>query len=49
VIAQLRAEQQRLITEADRIQRAIDQLEKNWNDVVTPRPELEPAAPAAEK
>jgi hypothetical protein len=39
VIGELRKEQQRLITEADRIQRAIDQLEKSWNDAVTPRPE----------
>lgn len=42
VVAELRKEQQRLITEADRIQRAIDQIEKEWNDAVIPRPELEP-------
>jgi hypothetical protein len=41
VIADLRKEQQRLITEADRIQRAIDQIEKEWSDAVTPRPEIE--------
>ena len=48
VIAELRKEQQRLITEADRIQRAIDQLEKNWNDAVTPRPEQDAPPPPAE-
>lgn len=41
VISELRKEQQRLITEADRIQRAIDQLERDWSDTVTPRPEFE--------
>jgi hypothetical protein len=45
VIADLRKEQQRLISEADRIQRAIDEIEKQWNDAVTPRPELEPSPP----
>lgn len=47
VIAELRKEQQRLITEADRIQRAIDQLEREWSDATTPRPEFnEPREPA---
>ena len=47
VISELRKEQQRLITEADRIQRAIDQLEREWSDATTPRPEFEvPEAPA---
>lgn len=47
VIAELRKEQQRLITEADRIQRAIDQLERSWSDATTPRPEFDvpPEAP----
>ncbi|HWE03136.1 MAG TPA: YdjY domain-containing protein [Tepidisphaeraceae bacterium] len=39
VIAELRREQQRLIDEADRIQRAIDKLEKEYQDMTTPRPE----------
>ena len=38
VISQLRAEQQRLIDEADRIQRLIDQLDKQYQDMTTPRP-----------
>jgi hypothetical protein len=38
VIEQLRREQQRLIDEADRIQRAIDKLEKQYQDMTTPRP-----------
>ena len=45
VIAQMRQEQQRLIDEADRIQRAIDALEKEYQDFTTPRPP--PAPPAA--
>lgn len=45
VVADLRKEQQRLINEADRIQRAIDQIEKDWNDMVTPHPDLEPQPP----
>jgi hypothetical protein len=36
VIAGLRAEQQRLIDEADRIQRVIDELEKKYQDLTTP-------------
>ena len=39
VINSLRREQQRLIDEADRIQRTIDQLEKEYQDLTTPRPE----------
>jgi hypothetical protein len=38
VIGNLRREQQRLIDEADRIQRAIDKLEKEYQDLTTPRP-----------
>ena len=37
-ISALRREQQRLIDEADRIQRAIDQLEREYNDSITPHP-----------
>ena len=32
---------QQLIDEADRIQRAIDQLEKEYQNLTTPRPEQE--------
>jgi hypothetical protein len=39
VMADLRREQQRLIDEADRIQRAIDGLEKQYQDMTTPHPE----------
>ncbi|CAN5431829.1 hypothetical protein BH10PLA1_BH10PLA1_06760 [soil metagenome] len=39
VMAQMRREQQRLINEADRIQRAMDELEKDYQDMTTPRPE----------
>lgn len=42
VINDLRREQQRLINEADRIQRMIDQLEKDYQDMTTPRPEPTP-------
>lgn len=38
VIGELRDEQQRLIDEADRIQRLIDQLEREYQDITTPRP-----------
>jgi hypothetical protein len=41
VINQLRREQNRLIDEADRIQRVIDQLQKEYQDMTTPRPEAE--------
>jgi hypothetical protein len=37
-INELRREQQRLIDEADRIQRAIDVLEKRYQDMTTPAP-----------
>ena len=39
VITQLRREQQRLIDEADKVQRLIDELEKQYQDMTTPRPE----------
>ena len=39
VINELRHEQQRLIDEADRIQRTIDELEKAYADMTTPQPE----------
>lgn len=38
VIAAMRSEQQRLIDEADRLQRGIDALEKEYQDLTTPRP-----------
>jgi hypothetical protein len=38
VITALRHEQQRLVEEADRIQRTIDQLEKEYQDLSTPHP-----------
>ena len=38
VITAMRDEQQRLIDEADRLQRAIDALEKEYQDLTTPRP-----------
>ena len=38
VITAMRTEQQRLIDEADRLQRAIDALEKEYQDLTTPRP-----------
>jgi hypothetical protein len=39
VINDLRKEQQRLIDESDRIQRTIDELEKQYQDMTTPQPE----------
>jgi hypothetical protein len=39
VITQLRAEQQRLIDEADKVQRLIDQLEKQYQDMTAPKPQ----------
>jgi hypothetical protein len=42
VVSQLRAEQQRLIDEADRIQRVIDELEKQYQQMTTPRPSSAP-------
>lgn len=47
VINQLRREQNRLIDEADRIQRVIDQLQKDYQDMTTPRPETEEKHDAA--
>lgn len=46
VVNSMRREQQRLIDEADRIQRKIDELEKTYQDMTTPRPAaLPPAEP----
>jgi hypothetical protein len=42
VIGDLRKEQQRLIDESDRIQRTIDELEKEYQDMTTPQPEPTP-------
>ena len=39
VITELRREQQRLIDEADKVQRLIDDLEKQYQDMTTPRPQ----------
>jgi hypothetical protein len=39
VISDLRREQQRLIDEADRIQRTIDKLDKEYESMTTPHPE----------
>ena len=38
VITALRREQQRIIDEADKVQRLIDELEKEYQDMTTPRP-----------
>src|SRR4029078_7844317 len=38
VFSAMRAEQQRLIDEADRLQRSIDALEKEYQDLTTPHP-----------
>lgn len=38
IIEQLRAEQSRLVNEAERVSRVIDELQKQYNDMVTPRP-----------
>jgi hypothetical protein len=46
VLTALRREQQRLIDEADRLQRAIDELEKEYQDLTTPHPPGAQAAPA---
>lgn len=40
VINALRREQQRLIDEADRVQRAIDRLERQYQDMTTPQPDF---------
>lgn len=39
VVVALRREQQRLVDEADRIQRLIDQFERDYQQMTTPRPE----------
>jgi hypothetical protein len=39
VLAELRQEQQRLIDAADRIQRLIEQIEREYRDMTTPRPQ----------
>jgi hypothetical protein len=39
VIQELRTQQQKLIDAADRVQRTIDELEKSYQDLTTPRPE----------
>jgi biopolymer transport protein ExbD len=39
VLTELRREQQRLIDEADRVQRTIDEFEKEYQDMTTPQPE----------
>ena len=44
VLTELRREQQRLIDEADRVQRTIDEFEKEYQDMTTPRPEGTEAA-----
>jgi hypothetical protein len=46
VLNELRREQQRLIDEADRIQRTIDDLDKQYQDMTTPQPE--PVGPATQ-
>jgi hypothetical protein len=46
VVNALRREQNRLIDEADRIQRVIDQLQKEYQDMTTPRPEGDEAPKA---
>lgn len=42
VISELRREQQRLIDEADRIQRLIDELQRDYDEMTTPRPAPNP-------
>lgn len=42
VIMSLRQEQQRLIEEADRIQRLIDDLDRQYQDITTPHPSTLP-------
>jgi hypothetical protein len=39
VIADLRAQLQKLLDEGDKVQRTIDELEKEYQDLTTPRPE----------
>jgi len=47
VINQLRREQLRIINEADKVQRLVDELEKSYQDLTTPRPEVPAPSPAA--
>jgi hypothetical protein len=48
VINALRREQNRLIDEADRVQRVIEELQKDYQDMTTPRPGGEGQKPAGE-
>jgi hypothetical protein len=48
VINALRREQNRLIDEADRVQRVIEELQKDYQDMTTPRPGGEGQKPDAE-
>ena len=50
VMLQLRREQQKLVDQADRIQRLIDDLERQYQEMTTPQPQLPAAAtqPASE-
>jgi hypothetical protein len=41
IMQSLRTQQQKLIDEADRMQKTIDELEKEYQDLTTPRPEEE--------
>jgi hypothetical protein len=43
VILQLRREQQKLVDQADQIQRLIDDLERQYQQMTTPQPQLAPA------
>ena len=43
VVESLRKEQQRLISEADLIQRSIDEIEKEYQDLTTPQPASQPS------
>lgn len=43
VIRQLRREQQKLVDQADQIQRLIDDLERQYQEMTTPQPQLAPA------
>jgi hypothetical protein len=38
IIRDLQSEQQRLISEADRVARLIDELQRQYNELTTPRP-----------
>ena len=49
VITALRKEQNRLIDEADRVQRVIDQLQKEYQEMTTPQAELDFKEPADAK